>query len=98
MFQSVFFVTKWKNKGEIMQHVMNTSEISNEIRKLCVIERLNIITDVWDEIKESKALEPISDEEKRLLLSRLANYRANPQSATDWTELKKEVYDKCKQN
>ncbi len=77
---------------------MNTSEIPNEIRKLCVIERLNIITDVWDEIKESKALEPISDEEKRLLLSRLADYRANPQSAIDWTELKKEVYDKCKHN
>jgi putative addiction module component (TIGR02574 family) len=71
-----------------MQHVMNKSEIFNEIRKLCVIERLNIITDVWDEIKESKALEPITDEEKRLLMNRLADYRENPQSAADWTELK----------
>jgi putative addiction module component (TIGR02574 family) len=78
----------------MMQDIMNRSEIADEIRKLGVIERLNIIIDIWDEIKESKALEPVSDEEKRLLLNRLANYRAHPDSAADWTELKKEVYDK----
>ncbi len=81
-----------------MQYVMSKSKIADEIRKLGVIERLNIITDIWDEIKESEALEPVSDEEKRLLLNRLANYRANPDSAIDWTELKREVYDKYKQS
>ncbi len=77
-----------------MQCVMNKNRITDEIRKLGVIERLNIITDIWDEIKESEALEPVSEEEKRLLLNRLANYRANPDSAADWTELKQEVYDR----
>ncbi len=73
-----------------MQYTVNKSKITDEIRKLGVIERLNIITDIWDEIKESEALEPVSEEEKKLLLNRLANYRANPDSASDWTELKYE--------
>jgi putative addiction module component (TIGR02574 family) len=75
-----------------MQDVMNKNEITNEIRKLNVEERLNIITDIWDEIKESKPLEAVPDEEKRLLLDRLANFRAKPASASDWTDLKREAY------
>lgn len=77
-----------------MQQAMNKSEITNEIRKLNIIERLNIITDIWDEIKESKLLEAVSDEEKRLLLNRLADFRARPESASDWTDLKREAYGK----
>ncbi|MEW6089231.1 MAG: addiction module protein [bacterium] len=73
---------------------MNKTEILQDIRKLNVIERLNIITDIWDEIKESKELYPVSDEEKRLLVNRLANYRANPGSASDWANLKQEAYKK----
>ena len=55
---------------------------------------MNLITDIWDEIKEAKELELVSDDEKRLLLNRLANYRANPDSAINWEELKQEVYQK----
>jgi putative addiction module component (TIGR02574 family) len=80
-----------------MQHAMNKNEITNEIRKLNIIERLNIITDIWDEIKESKLLEAASDEEKRLLLNRLANFRAKPESASDWADLKREAYDAYQQ-
>ncbi|MDM8522723.1 addiction module protein [Desulfococcaceae bacterium HSG8] len=73
---------------------MNKNEIVYEIRRLNVIERLNIITDIWDEIKESQELETISEDEIKLLLNRLANYRANPDSATDWTELRQDTYDR----
>ncbi len=75
-----------------MQHLMSKSEIVYGIRKLNVIERLSIITDIWDEIKESQELEAVSEDERRLLLNRLANYKANPRSAADWTELKQEIY------
>lgn len=44
--------------------------------------------------KESRELEFVSDEEKKLLLNRLANYRSNPDSAKDWTDLKQEVFDR----
>jgi len=77
-----------------MPAVMHKSKIVQELRELNVIERLNIIADLWDEIKESRELEFVSDEEKRLLLNRLANYRSNPGSAKDWTDLKQEVYKK----
>ena len=75
-----------------MKNTMDKNEIIYGIRKLDVVERLGIVTDIWDEIKESRALETISEDEKRILLNRLANYRANPGSATDWTELKEEIH------
>ncbi|QTA86361.1 Putative addiction module domain-containing protein, CHP02574 [Desulfonema magnum] len=74
--------------------MMSKNEIVYGIRRLNVIERLNIITDIWDEIKESQELEIVSEDDKRLLLSRLANYRANPESATEWAELRQEVHDR----
>lgn len=77
-----------------MQHIMKKNKIVSEIRKLNVIERLSIVTDIWDEIKESEELEIISEDEKRILLNRLTNYRANPNSAIDWTILKQEVTDR----
>ncbi len=77
-----------------MQQIMSKNDIVDEIRRFHVIERLNIITDVWDEIKESRALETVTEEEKRLLVNRLANYRANPDSAMDWADLKKETHDR----
>jgi len=76
-----------------MPSVMHKNKIVQQLRELNVIERLNIITDMWDEIKESRELEFVSDEEKRLLLNRLANYRSNHGSAKEWTDLKQEVYE-----
>jgi putative addiction module component (TIGR02574 family) len=77
-----------------MQDVVNKNGIFSEIRRLNVIERLNIITDIWDEIKESQELTSVSEKEKKLLLDRLANYRAHPESATDWINLKQDIYDR----
>ncbi|HAO20349.1 MAG: hypothetical protein BWK80_32765 [Desulfobacteraceae bacterium IS3] len=75
-----------------MQYVTSKNDIVKEVRKLNIIERLTFITDIWDEIKEARELEFVSEEDKKLLLDRLTDYRLNPSSATDWTELKKEVY------
>ena len=77
-----------------MQDIINKNELFYEIRRLNVIERLNIVTDIWDEIKESQELTYISEEDKKLLLNRLANYRTNPDSAIDWTNLKQDIYDR----
>lgn len=77
-----------------MPTTMSRRKIISELRKFDVIERLDIITDMWDEIKESRELETISDEEKKLLMNRLANYLSNPDSAIEWATLKQEVYDK----
>jgi putative addiction module component (TIGR02574 family) len=71
---------------------MNKQEIIQEIRNLDVIERLDIITDIWDEIKDSEKTEVISHNEKEILLKRLARYKNNPDSAVDWETLKGAVY------
>jgi len=75
-----------------MQQTMDKTAILQNIRRLNVTERLNIITDIWDDIKDSHEMAAVSDEEKKLLLDRLAHYRANPETATDWEDLKQEVY------
>jgi len=75
-----------------MKNAVSKNDIIHGVRKLDVVERLGIVTDIWDEIKESRELETISEDEKRILLNRLANYRTNPDSATDWTQLKAEVH------
>ncbi len=77
-----------------MQQRVNKRDLVHEIRRLQVIERLNLVTEIWDEIKESQELEIVVEDEKRLLMNRLAQYRANPDSATDWTDLRKEMYDR----
>jgi len=77
-----------------MPTVIHKSKIVQQLRELNVIERLNIITDMWDEIKESRELEFVSDKEKELLLNRLANYRSNPGSAKDLSDLKQDVYQR----
>ena len=77
-----------------MQHVIKKNKIVSEIRKFNVIERLSIVTDIWDEMKESQEFETISEDDKRILLNRLTNYRANPNSEIDWTTLKQEITDR----
>ncbi len=77
-----------------MQHVLNKNEIVYGIRKLNVGERLSLITDIWDEIKDARELETVSESDKKLLLNRLSNYRENPDSASYWDDLRQEIYDK----
>uniref|UniRef100_Q3AUB4 Dihydropteroate synthase n=1 Tax=Chlorobium chlorochromatii (strain CaD3) TaxID=340177 RepID=Q3AUB4_CHLCH len=77
-----------------MENLMSKNAIIYGIRKLNVVERLNIITDIWDEIKDSQELEIVSENDKKVLLDRLANYRANPEFATDWDELKQKIHDR----
>lgn len=76
-----------------MQHISKT-EIVHEIRRLNVVERLGIVADIWDEIKDAQELEAISEADKTLLLNRLVNYKANPTTAEDWANLRQAVYDK----
>jgi len=45
-------------------------------------------------IKRSQELTSVSEEDKKLLLNRLANYRVDPESATNWINLKQDIYDR----
>lgn len=72
-----------------MEQMLDKNEIVHQIRKWPPMERLNLISEIWDEIKEAKELISVSEDEKELLLDRLANFRANPESAVDWETLKR---------
>lgn len=75
-----------------MQSVITRSEIIYELKKLDVFERLNILSDIWDEMRESRDLQYISEDEKHFLLERLENYRVNPDSAVDWVDLRQDIF------
>ncbi len=47
-----------------------------------------------DEIKDAEEFEVVSENDKKLLLDRLANYREDPDSAFDWDDLRQEIYDR----
>lgn len=78
----------------MMQNAISKSEIIHGIRNLPVLERFNLVTDIWDEIKDAQALEGISDDEKKILLNRLAKFKSNPDAAKDWSELKQEIHSR----
>ena len=74
------------------------NDLTFALRQLPVIERLTIISEIWDEIKESKDLELVSDNEKKLLQKRLNDYRLDKDSAEDWIALKMEAYMNYEKN
>nr|VFJ42763.1 MAG: hypothetical protein BECKDK2373C_GA0170839_100237 [Candidatus Kentron sp. DK] len=71
---------------------MRKEEVPHGISGLDVFGQFNVIPDIRDRIRDAQASEVISEEERKLLLARLANYRSNPDSATDWADLKQAVH------
>ena len=59
-----------------------------EILKLPVTERIEIVEAVWDSIAASPESLPVTESQKRELDRRLAEHRANPQSGRTWEEIR----------
>jgi len=62
-----------------------------EILQLSVAERIQIVEDIWDSIRESSEELVLSDGEKRELDKRLESYRENPDEGIEWETLKKNL-------
>jgi len=70
---------------------ISNSEILKELHNLSVANRLSIVTNIWEEIKETEELRGVTIKQKELLMERSANYNAKPEMAVDWSILKQEV-------
>ena len=66
---------------------MNSVNIQ-EILKLSVAERIEIVEAIWDSIAASPESLPVTEAQKRELDRRLAEYRATPEAGRTWEEIR----------
>jgi putative addiction module component (TIGR02574 family) len=62
-----------------------------DILQLEVSERIQLVEDIWDSIAAVPNAVPLTDTQREELDRRLAAYRASPQSALPWEEVKKRI-------
>ena len=59
-----------------------------EILKLSVSDRLELVTAIWDSIPDNAESIPITDQQKAMLDKRLADLDENPDAAIPWSEVR----------
>ena len=65
--------------------------VLEELEKLSVAERLQIVEDLWDGIARSNADIPVPQWQKAELERRKQNYLKDPQSLQTWDAVKREI-------
>ena len=71
----------------------STSKSIEELRKLPVSERLQLVADLWDSIAEDPPEEvfPVTQELAEELDRRLAQFEADPESSLPWEEVRDRI-------
>ena len=59
-----------------------------EILKLSVPERIELVEAIWDSIADAPESLPVTAPQKRELDHRLAEYQKNPQAGRTWEEVR----------
>ena len=67
------------------------NSVLEELEKLSVAERLQIVEDLWDGIARNNADIPLPQWQKDELERRKQNYLQNPDSAQSWDAVKREI-------
>jgi putative addiction module component (TIGR02574 family) len=65
-----------------------------ELLKLSVAERIQLVEDLWDSIAADPENVPLSEPQLKELRRRLAEHRANPDSAVPWEEVRRRLYER----
>lgn len=66
-------------------------ELLEEILELSVSERIELVQDIWDSIAQVPETLELDEGQKAELRSRLAHYRANPETGISWEDLKQKI-------
>jgi len=65
--------------------------VLQELETLSVLERVQIVEDLWDSIARSNASVPIPQWQKDELDRRKKNYLRNPDSGLTWDNVKQDI-------
>lgn len=67
-----------------------SSNLSEEVKKLSIPERLALVEEIWDSIAEDNEYFELTDEQRQELDRRLDSFRVNPSQGRTWEEIKAE--------
>lgn len=62
-----------------------------QLKHLSLAEKLQLVEDLWDNIAQDAAAQPISPELERELQQALEEYRLNPDEGENWDTVKAEI-------
>ncbi len=65
-----------------------------EIVKLSVAERIELVEDIWDSIAATPDSLPVTDAQRRELDRRLADYRDHPDDVRSWQAVRSSLTKK----
>jgi putative addiction module component (TIGR02574 family) len=63
-----------------------------DFRKLSIVERLQLVGDIWDSIAEETEVLPLSEAQRAELERRLEQHRRDPDAAIPWAQIREELY------
>jgi putative addiction module component (TIGR02574 family) len=65
-----------------------------ELLKLPVAERIQLVEDLWDSIAADPEGLPLTEVQREELSRRVAEHQADPASAVSWQEVRERLYKK----
>lgn len=65
--------------------------VNKDFLNLSVAERIRLVEDIWDSIREVPESVELTEEEKEELDKRLAAYHQNPDAGSPWKMVKERI-------
>ena len=65
--------------------------VNKDFLNLSVAERIRLVEDIWDSIREVPESVELTEEEKEELDKRLAAYHQNPDAGSPWEMVKERI-------
>jgi putative addiction module component (TIGR02574 family) len=63
-----------------------------EIRKLTVDERLDLIGDIWETLDDDDGVDPLTDSQRKMLDERFEAHRRAPETSVPWEEVRARLF------
>ena len=70
---------------------MSAQAITESFRKLSPSEKIRILQQLWDEVAEEVAGEPLTESQQRLLDERIQEHDENPAEVETWEKTRDDI-------
>lgn len=64
------------------------SSVRKEVRSLSVVDRLQLLEELWDSLTETPEAIPVTDAQRKELARRRRAHARNPSAAKSWAEVR----------
>ena len=64
----------------------------DDIRKLSVDDRLELIGDIWETLDDADGLDLLTDEQRQMLDERFEAHRQAPETSIPWEEVRARLF------